>query len=109
MWSLLCTTLFSIFLFLSVLSGSALGWTSEEWRAVVSSMLGIHSVEVATMPDSSDICDNCRGKGKVGDGTVSVTCAACDGTGKKKKSNEKDQEVLTDKSASTFRGCTQFT
>lgn len=34
-------------------------------------------------PAPNDICDNCGGTGKLGDGTVSVTCPVCDGTGKK--------------------------
>lgn len=33
----------------------------------------------------SEICDNCNGRGKVGDGTIMVTCPVCDGTGKKTK------------------------
>lgn len=32
---------------------------------------------------SSDICDNCDGRGKVGDGVVMTTCPECNGTGKK--------------------------
>lgn len=35
-------------------------------------------------PDS-DICENCNGTGRVGDGTVSTICPVCDGTGKRKK------------------------
>jgi RecJ-like exonuclease len=35
---------------------------------------------------SSDKCENCDGKGKVGDGRVMVTCRVCNGTGKKPKS-----------------------
>lgn len=33
-------------------------------------------------PAPSGICSNCNGTGKLGDGTVSVTCPVCDGTGK---------------------------
>lgn len=36
----------------------------------------------APSPKPGDTCPNCKGTGKVGDGTVFVTCAACDGTGK---------------------------
>lgn len=32
----------------------------------------------------SDICENCNGVGKVGDGTVMLTCKECGGSGKKK-------------------------
>lgn len=35
---------------------------------------------------ASDVCENCNGTGKLGDGTVSVTCPVCDGTGKVKAS-----------------------
>ena len=34
-------------------------------------------------PDG-DRCENCGGRGTVGDGRVSVTCPVCDGTGKRK-------------------------
>lgn len=35
-------------------------------------------------PPKTEICDNCNGTGKLGDGTVFVKCPECDGTGKKK-------------------------
>lgn len=31
----------------------------------------------------SDECDNCNGVGKVGDGTIMLTCPVCNGSGKK--------------------------
>ena len=34
-------------------------------------------------PDQGDTCEDCGGTGKVGDGTVFVTCGTCNGTGKK--------------------------
>lgn len=37
----------------------------------------------APTPKPSGICDNCNGTGKLGDGTISVTCPVCDGTGRK--------------------------
>lgn len=33
-------------------------------------------------PQPGGICENCNGRGKVGDGTVMVTCAVCNGTGR---------------------------
>lgn len=33
-------------------------------------------------PAPGDACENCNGRGKVGDGTVMVTCAVCGGTGR---------------------------
>lgn len=33
-------------------------------------------------PTPGGICENCNGRGKVGDGTVMVTCAVCNGTGR---------------------------
>lgn len=33
-------------------------------------------------PSPGGVCENCNGRGKVGDGTVMVTCAVCDGTGR---------------------------
>ena len=38
---------------------------------------------VSPGPAPSGECDNCNGTGKLGDGTVSVTCPVCNGTGKK--------------------------
>lgn len=35
-----------------------------------------------TPPAPSDQCTNCKGKGKLGDGIISVTCPVCNGTGK---------------------------
>jgi hypothetical protein len=32
---------------------------------------------------NSDICENCNGVGKVGDGTIMLTCVVCKGSGKK--------------------------
>lgn len=41
--------------------------------------------EIAPTP-ASDVCENCDGKGTLGDGRIAVKCPACDGTGKKPKS-----------------------
>ena len=73
----------------------------------MSSVLGVQVLKSEVAPDTSDICDNCSGTGKVGDGTVFVECPVCDGTGKKKKegTKKKDKEVLSTSSATTFRTC----
>lgn len=104
--SLLWLPLLSLWL----LCGYAAAWTSSEWEGVVSAVLGVQVLKSEVVPNVSDVCDNCLGTGKVGDGTVFVTCAACDGTGKRKKEGhiQKDKEVLSDKSASTFRVCGRF-
>lgn len=41
-----------------------------------------HGQSVKPSPDPKGICDNCNGTGKVGDGTVMLTCTKCDGTGR---------------------------
>jgi hypothetical protein len=41
-------------------------------------------VEPAPSPGpSSGECENCAGTGKLGDGTITLTCTVCNGTGKK--------------------------
>ena len=37
-------------------------------------------------PPNPEVCENCNGTGKVGDGRVGVTCQVCKGTGKPVKS-----------------------
>lgn len=37
----------------------------------------------APTPTPTDQCSNCKGRGKVGDGTTMITCPICKGTGKK--------------------------
>lgn len=41
-------------------------------------------------PPDDGICKPCRGTGRVGDGRVSVECAACGGTGKTPANECKD-------------------
>lgn len=42
--------------------------------------------ELPPTPDAGDACENCGGKGTLGDGRITVKCPACGGTGKKPKS-----------------------
>lgn len=46
-------------------------------------------------PAPSSICDNCNGRGKVGDGTVMLTCPVCNGSGKKVAAEAEVPEVKT--------------
>jgi DnaJ-class molecular chaperone len=41
--------------------------------------------EIAPTP-VTDECENCHGKGTLGDGKISTTCPVCGGSGKKPKS-----------------------
>jgi len=41
---------------------------------------------------SDDKCENCDGTGKVGDGRTVLTCAVCNGTGRKKKASDVQTE-----------------
>lgn len=47
--------------------------------------------DVKPNPDAGDKCENCDGKGEVGDGRVMIKCRVCNGTGKKKKTTEGDR------------------
>lgn len=51
--------------------------------SVIAGELATDAAPTTPVEPVSDVCSNCRGKGKVGDGTTMVTCAACNGTGKK--------------------------
>ncbi len=66
------------------------GQTREQGRAtwvfIAQSVLTSPNVVPTPTPQPpSDICQNCNGRGKIGDGTIMKTCPECDGTGKKKK------------------------
>lgn len=93
MWTRLITLRLlglSLLLSLSYPSGYAEAWTASEWIGIVESALGVEVTTEKVAPNVSDVCENCNGTGKVGDGVVSVKCAACDGTGKKKKESKKE-------------------
>lgn len=43
-----------------------------------------HEVAPTPLPPApGGVCDNCEGRGYVGDGTVRVPCQPCNGTGKR--------------------------
>ena len=90
MWTTLRFSVLSLLLSFVLLSGSAAAWTTNEWVGVLEAVIGVNSVERKAVTPSGDTCDNCGGSGRVGDGTVSVECAACEGTGKKKKESKEE-------------------
>lgn len=59
----------------------------RDFKSLISWCIAVEAdapAPLPTPPGPADKCSNCNGTGRVGDGTVSVTCPVCDGTGKKK-------------------------
>lgn len=54
-------------------------------------------------PSPSQVCDNCNGVGKVGDGTIMLTCPVCNGTGKKVATDVTKE--LSNKAKLKVQGC----
>tara|TARA_A100000172_G_scaffold80394_1_gene69835 strand:- start:887 stop:1219 length:333 start_codon:yes stop_codon:yes gene_type:complete len=109
MWTrliILRSSALSLLLLLVLLSGSAEAWTASEWQGIIEATAGAVSGKADPVgPDLGDLCLDCGGTGKVGDGTVMVKCQTCDGTGKSKKEEKKKETA--DKSAGTFQ-CRKF-
>lgn len=67
-------------------------YTRKNYNSIVATTLAAYITSggdtpaPAPTPNNSDVCSNCNGKGKVGDGTVMFPCVVCDGTGKVKGS-----------------------
>ena len=68
-------------LFLSPSPGFS--WTATRWLGVIEASAGTAALAPEITP-SGDVCENCGGTGRLGDGVVSVECPVCDGTGKPK-------------------------
>ena len=66
-------------------------WTASEWVGVIEATAGTAVLKAHDAP-SSDICENCSGTGRLGDGTVSVECPVCDGTGKPVKAGDRKSD-----------------
>ena len=106
MWTSLFFTRLFFLVCLSLLSGSAWGWPTDEWQGIIEATAGaVSGRQDPVEPDTGDVCQDCDGTGKVGDGRVMVKCQTCDGTGKKTKTQEEKESA--DKSAGTFR-CRAF-
>jgi hypothetical protein len=83
-------------------------------KAHVSVVLACHVVGLIGEPakpddegDKTGKCENCNGKGKVGDGRVMVTCEVCGGTGKATK--EIESESQEPKAAPTVKRVDMYT
>lgn len=73
--------LFALSLLLAYFPCCCFAWTTGEWLGVVEAVSGTVVLRPHDSP-SNDSCDNCGGTGRLGDGTVSVECPLCEGTGK---------------------------
>ena len=67
-----------------------------EAAAVLASEIELGSKDGPAPNPVGGICPNCKGKGKVGDGTIMVPCKPCDGTGKVKTSEAPPREDIDD-------------
>lgn len=71
------------------LAGCAIPTTQDgfDYTAAVSAGVPLYKRSGAsplTPPTPDDgLCDNCKGKGRLGDGVVTKICPVCNGTGKK--------------------------
>ncbi len=52
----------------------------------VTAEIGVEAAIDQFKETASDVCENCNGTGKIGDGRIVMTCPVCRGTGKKMKS-----------------------
>lgn len=74
-------SLFVLLLSLAYCPSYCLAWTAGEWLGVIEATAGAVVLRPAPAP-VGDTCSNCDGTGRLGDGTVSVECPVCEGTGK---------------------------
>lgn len=49
-------------------------------------------------------CDNCDGRGKIGDGVTMITCPVCNGTGKRSEASSNRVPVATSRPTAQRRG-----
>lgn len=55
---------------------------TPKWSALAAAQTLAVDPATPVTPIKPGICSNCNGKGKVGDGTIMVTCAVCGGDGR---------------------------
>lgn len=73
---------------IAILSLCGFACAAEDYRPVICTQLALASLDVTPTPptpptpEPSGICSNCKGKGKVGDGTVMIDCIVCGGDGR---------------------------
>ena len=72
---------FVLLLLLASFPRFCFAWTGPKWLGIVEAVGGAAVIRLSNTP-SSEVCDNCGGTGRLGDGTVSVECPLCEGTGK---------------------------
>lgn len=82
---------------LAVLFAGCSGEQSQDLRpfVAVAGNYSLMAADVEPVMPYSDKCRNCRGKGKVGDGRVMVTCARCNGTGVEQKAEQPPEAPVT--------------
>ena len=111
MWtpSIILRSLVLSWLLLFVLpSGLVEAWTTSEWQGVIEATAGaVSGKSDPAGPVIGDLCLDCGGTGKVGDGTVMVKCQTCDGTGKSKKVREAEKKKNKKEAAATSAGTFQ--
>lgn len=61
---------------------SCWAFTEGEWLGLFEAVSGATVLKKDSSPIARDKCSNCGGTGQLGDGTVSVVCPVCEGTGK---------------------------
>lgn len=68
-------------LFCLLFVGCSIPVASPDFQPLAAAVLAVQNDFPAPGPSPSGRCENCNGTGKVGDGTVFVKCAVCDGKG----------------------------
>ena len=82
-----CLTISVLHLIAAALFSGCEQSSMADWGPAVAVAAGASTVD-GDLPDTppkpkpGDVCPNCNGRGKVGDGTIETRCVPCDGTGR---------------------------